>query len=349
MIMNATATAGLLDLRVLRELEQAGWLKSRQYGAYLIWDYTQKTQAHRHWTPETRMCRGLVTTATGEIVSRPFPKFFNLGEEPLPEGLGQPLVYEKVDGSLIVVSLHEGRRVVSSRAAMDNLHTRAAEEIMRDWMPAPGFTYCFELIHPEMRIVCNYGDERGLRLLAKIDTEKGQESELAAVSAPEWTGMRALRWLLIWPFDPEEHTRSNMEGFVLHWPEHGLRVKVKFAEYLRLHKLMTGVTPRAIWELLRDGRSLDPLYERVPDEFHAWMRAQEYALREQFAELLEAARYCVHLQEGKPRAEIARNIAHLPHRAAVFHLLDGKEPDRIIWELVKPGPARAFWNSGEAA
>ena len=112
MIMNATATAGLLDLRVQRELEQAGWLKSRQYGAYLIWDYTQKTQAHRHWTPETRMCRGLVTTATGEIVSRPFPKFFNLGEEPLPEGLGQPLVYEKVDGSLIVVSLHEGRRVV---------------------------------------------------------------------------------------------------------------------------------------------------------------------------------------------------------------------------------------------
>jgi RNA ligase len=27
----------------------------------LIWNYTPKTQFENHWTPETMMCRGLIT------------------------------------------------------------------------------------------------------------------------------------------------------------------------------------------------------------------------------------------------------------------------------------------------
>lgn len=335
-----------VDLSRLLDLERDGWLRQRQYGAYRVWDYSQKTQNQRHWTPETRMCRGLVTTHEGEIVSRPFPKFFNLGEQPLPEGLGQPLVYEKVDGSLIVVSLHEGRRVVSSRSSMDNPHTRAAEAILGDWQPLSGYTYCFELVHPDMRIVCDYGDARELRLLAQIHTDTGSES-LARLHG--WPHL-SQRFDLPWPFKPEDHARPNAEGFVLHWPEHSLRVKVKFAEYLRLHRLMTGVTPRTIWEMRCKGQSLDALYERVPDEFHAWVSEQDDVIHGQYGVVYAAALEALAgVRELPSRAEQARALQDHPYRAVVFHLLDGKAPDRIIWQLVKPGPARAFWNHAEAA
>lgn len=341
-----------VDLSRLLELERDGWLKRREYGVYVVWDYTQKTQVQGYWTPETRMCRGLVTTDAGEIVSRPFPKFFNLGEQPLPESLGQPLVYEKVDGSLIVVSLHEGQRIVSSRASMNNSHTQAAEPLLDEWRPGgwnplPGYTYCFELVHPDMRIVCDYGEKPMLLLLARIETATGAEDPVWA--AHEWRGGNPQYFRQVsWPFDPEDHAVPNAEGFVLHWPDAHLRVKVKFAEYLRLHKLLTGVTPRTIWQMRCAGQALEPLYERVPDEFHAWVREQDDALHAQYGEVYVAALEALAGVRALPtRGEQARALSDHPYRSVVFRMLDGKEPDRLIWELVKPEPARAFWNTVE--
>ena len=329
-----------VDIEALNALVGQGWLKRREYGEFVVWDYSQKTQAERHWTPETRMCRGLVTTREGHVVSRPFPKFFNLGEEPLPDGLGQPLVYEKVDGSLIVVSWYQGQRIVSSRASMNNPHTRAAEAILGDWMPGLGYTYCFELIHPEMRIVCNYGDTQELRLLATIQTETGYEP-LARM--PEWV-WRAKQYLLAWPFDPEKYTEPNAEGFVLFWPEQRLRVKIKFAEYLRLHKLLTGVSTKTIWERLRRGKETDDLYERTPDEFYGWLRGEESYLRTRFQEILDDA--CNRMPFfPTERGEFARAIAHEPLKHVLFKLYDDRDPAPVIWQMLEPKSSERFWGT----
>lgn len=333
-----------VDLSILRGLESGGWLRAKPHGDYLIWDYTQRTQAQKRWTKETLMCRGLVTTHDGLIVSRPFPKFFNLGEQPLPAGLGQPLVYEKVDGSLIVVSLHEGRRIVSSRSSMDNPHTRAAETLLGDWQPLPGYTYCLELTHPDMRIVVDYGPLPQLRLLARIYTDMG--TEMPPWYATEWQGETA-RYL---PGARLENLRayegSNAEGFVLHWPEHGLRVKVKFAEYLRLHKLLTGVSTRSIWEMLRDGKPTEALYENVPDEFHAWVSGEVDALSAEFATVhITANGLYRRVSQLSSRAEQARAIADSPYRSIIFAWLDNKPvtAQTRIWNLVEPEKSRPFW------
>ena len=44
------------------------------------WCYTQKCQYNKMWDEHTILARGIVTTRDGDVVSRPFPKFFNLGE-----------------------------------------------------------------------------------------------------------------------------------------------------------------------------------------------------------------------------------------------------------------------------
>lgn len=336
-----------IDIAALNALVGQGWLKRREYGEFVVWDYTQKTQAMRHWTPETRMCRGLVTTRDGRIVSRPFPKFFNLGEEPLPEGLGQPLVYEKVDGSLIVVSQFEGQRIVSSRASMGNPHTRAAEDILGDWMPEPGFTYCFELIHPDMRIVCHYGDARELRLLAKIDARTGVEYRLPPPpQVLDWPN-QAVEYQMMWPFDPEDHAVPNAEGFVLFWPGWALRVKVKFAEYLRLHKLLAGVTPRTIWDMLRRGQATDELYKRTPDEFYDWLQEHEESLKRRYRSILiQGVNRIDHLKHLE-RKGFAAAIADDPLRSVLFKLYDDRDPAPVIWQMLEPKNTRAFWGTSE--
>lgn len=37
------AREGWVDLSRLLDLERGGWLRRRNYGAYVVWDYTQKT------------------------------------------------------------------------------------------------------------------------------------------------------------------------------------------------------------------------------------------------------------------------------------------------------------------
>ena len=88
-----------------------------------IWNYTAKCQYGRNWTEETMMARGLITNKEGEIVSRPFKKFFNVAEHdgedsklpPLPD---EPFkVYEKLDGSLGISYFIDGKVFIATRGS----------------------------------------------------------------------------------------------------------------------------------------------------------------------------------------------------------------------------------------
>ena len=63
-----------------------------------IWNYSVSVQYERLWDEITVQCRGLVTNSKGEIVARPFTKFFNY-EELTPEEIPNEYfdVYEKMD------------------------------------------------------------------------------------------------------------------------------------------------------------------------------------------------------------------------------------------------------------
>lgn len=69
-----------------------------------IFNYTQVCQYEKAWDDVTRNCRGLIMNVkTGEVLARPFPKFFNYQEHlangwPIPDG--EPVITEKMDGSL---------------------------------------------------------------------------------------------------------------------------------------------------------------------------------------------------------------------------------------------------------
>ena len=69
-----------------------------------IWNYSPKVQYEGLWDDITMQCRGLVTNSNGDVIARPFKKFFNY-EEHKPEELPNEYfeVYEKMDGSLGIV------------------------------------------------------------------------------------------------------------------------------------------------------------------------------------------------------------------------------------------------------
>ena len=45
-----------------------------------IYNYTKRCQYEKKWDEVTTMCRGLILNKEGNIIARPFKKFFNIGE-----------------------------------------------------------------------------------------------------------------------------------------------------------------------------------------------------------------------------------------------------------------------------
>ena len=91
-------------------------------GRLVLFDYTEKCQFSKAWDEITLNARGTVyELATGEVVARAFPKFFNfseLSEEKQSQLLSQKFtVAEKMDGSLGIVYFYDGEWRVNTRGS----------------------------------------------------------------------------------------------------------------------------------------------------------------------------------------------------------------------------------------
>ena len=83
----------------LDALVEEGWLISQVHPTLdlTIYNYSPKTQYERYWTEDTLAVRGLVLDSKGNIVARPFGKFFNAEEvKPADIPSGPFEVYEKI-------------------------------------------------------------------------------------------------------------------------------------------------------------------------------------------------------------------------------------------------------------
>ncbi|WP_406263019.1 T4 RnlA family RNA ligase [Streptomyces sp. NBC_00191] len=359
-----------------------------------IYTYTRTCQYERVWNQVTRRCRGLVADdATGEIVALPLPKFFNVGEHEAGRPYAPALpdepfeVYDKVDGSLAVVFHYAGRWRVASKGSFISTQATWAQRLLdgKDTSALlPGVTYLAEILYPQNRIVVDYGDRRDLVLLAAF-AKDGTEVPLAQAAA-DWQGIGSV--VTVWPAMPlaellalaeanqlpggRPAEGTDAEGFVLRF-ESGVRAKAKLSEYIRLHKVLTGVTERDIWRShgiqrfaglpakqlaqalgcsaseieASGGKPLDTLLEQVPDEFDAWVREViariEKDVTDRERAIDEGYQSLSHL--AVDRGAFARAAKALPDaavRPALFLRLDGRPTELVTYRSVRPEASDPF-------
>ena len=334
----------------LATLLAAGYVLCQKHptAELFIFNYTSKTQYEGHWTEWTRRCRGLILDGQGRAVARPFEKFFNLdelGPNPvLPDEAFQ--VFDKLDGSLGILYWADDVAAIATRGSFVGEQARRATALLhRQYAPLlPGLdrsqTYLFEIIYPENRIVLDYGGREELVLLAVVDTATGREP----LHLPRSTGFPVVAELAALPHPAAARAldRDDAEGVVLRYPTAGLRLKVKFAEYTRLHRILSQVSSLNLWEYLATGQPLAPILDRVPDEFYAWVKATVADLEARYAALETAARAAVAAAEPlrTDRKTLAAFVQAQPHPGILWRMLDGKPHAELIWKLVRPAFAR---------
>lgn len=330
-------------------LVDSGWLISQTHPTLdlTIYNYSQKTQYEKYWTPETLAARGLVLNSDGDVVARPFTKFFNLSEVE-NEVPNLPFeVYEKMDGSLGIAFFYQDELVFASRGSFTSEQAVRGREILNkyQWETGmyPGYTYLFEIIYPANRIVVDYGETEELFVLGVIETATGRECKYTSMTSEgfilakqyDFTDYRAIQGL----------NWENSEGFVVRF-SNGYRVKIKFEDYVRLHRIMTNTSTLSVWDALRNGQSLQDYIENVPDEFYDWVRetARDLYVRYEnisrdYAQIYKDILHQV--GEGNRKA-FAEEAVHYPHSSILFNMLDGKSNADAIWKILRPKFSKPF-------
>lgn len=319
----------------------------------MILNYTEQCTWNKAWDAMTLACRGfIVNTETGEVVARPLTKFFNHDQEGAPTlTLDTPvLVTEKMDGSMgILYQTPDGAWAIATRGSFASEQALWATKFYNDnyskWVLDDSLTYIFEIIYPENRIVVDYGDKQGLVLLGVVEKETGRTQQ------PHKDD-----WCFGWPGEiVETHAyktygeviasdqRSNKEGFVLWSPTQDWRVKIKHEEYVVLHRFMTQINERHVWELLATKSDYVSVFAAAPDEFHQWLNDVVLRLQLEHSKIITEAsdtfsRVMSTLGSTPSRKEFADAVKDLPNKALLFKLLDSFDVDEIVWKLVRPRP-----------
>lgn len=331
----------VMDFNKIREEIKQGFICEQKHpnADLFIYNYTAKAQYDWHWTPETKMCRGLILDGQQKIVARPFEKFFSYEQLNSEVPLEPFEVYDKLDGSLGILYWVDDTPYIATRGSFISEQSQKATEILHQKYKHIYFhrdrTYLFEIIYPKNRIVLDYGDIQDLFLLAIIEIETGKDLPLENIEMPmveKFDGLADLEALI-------NNQLENKEGYVLKF-ESGFRVKVKFDEYKRLHKLLTGINARHIWEELRAGRNLNEIIGRVPDEYYQWVQSVENELRGKYAAIEAQCRS--DFKELPTRKDTALYFQKCAYPSVLFSMLDKKDFSQSIWKHLRPEGARAF-------
>lgn len=310
-----------------------------------IYNYTKKAQFEKVWNEFTLACRGLITDAEGNVLYRPFEKFFNLEEHKGEIPDTKFSVYEKLDGSLGILYKIDGVPHIATRGSFKSEQAIHATEILqrkyKDVNFDDRFTYLFEIIYPENRIVVDYLNMDDLVLLAILDTKTGERQR-----TPRTFPMKRAKYYKVKDYKAlMEKPRENFEGFVVEW-RNGLRLKMKYEEYKRLHWLVSSVNSKTIWELLRDGSDIQKLCDHVPDEFYEWVKYTAQSIENNHAYILlqaseEFRLYHLH-RKTDSRKEAAEFFVPSPYKSLLFKWLDQQPIDDVIWKMVEPERSQPF-------
>lgn len=327
----------------------------------VIYNYADVVAFSGNWTHETMATRGLIVDLeTMDVLARPFKKFFNYGQvEAGKVDLDAPLfsVDNKFDGSLgILYRQPDGLLAVATRGSFESDQAKHATELVRNtwdssvWENWPvtfdEHTLLFEIVYPENRIVVDYGTTDKLMYLGAVNNESG--AFVPIYTAPE-AGFETLRSVLAQP------DRSNAEGYVV-WTNPFRAVKLKYAAYVELHRIVTGLNRKSIWRALSEGYDVYlKLLEQLPDELYVWAGNVGTELQNQYAEIMRDADMWygraiddMEFQHSESDGEwyqdfdrkmFAEFVAkHVPseYRGHVFAILDGKDIQSKIFKQIEP-------------
>jgi ribosomal protein L7/L12 len=308
-----------------------------QYRAYLLWEragspvadsaqfWFQAKKDIERFAHLRRNFRGVTfDVATGEMISLPLHKFFNVNQIPETQfdviKHHDAVIYEKMDGTMIHFFLHNGKL---EAATCRSTHHPLAHEALAlakknriDGMIIDtinnGWTPVFEYVAPHNQVVVQYAEPR---LVYLISRERKSGKYHYNNSFPD----KARRFEFKFGQVFNNLDCTEFEGYVCHLPD--MVVKAKTPWYMERHRAVDALMRPAykLYKIVFDGLMDDliaiatepykPALRKVYEEAQRDLLNEKKRIEAIFAEALELSEKAPALtDEPNPLAELEQQI-----------------------------------------
>lgn len=302
-----------------------------------------------------RECRGIIFYPDGRIMSRPFHKFFNIGEreETLTRNIDMTrdhFVMEKMDGSMIrplfvddEVRLGTKMGITDTSLAAEEITTHHELKWMKEAM-AVGLTPLFEFISPDNRIVLEYNRSE-LVLLAVRRNITGDYLSFDQIGqtpfeiVPRYGSVEGT----LEDYIARQRGLEGREGDIISFGNEMHKLKNDW--YVRIHKVKDKIrTDRHILALLLENE-LDDVYPHLDENDYNRVKKYERDFHNAFQKTLEdlnvRAIFAIERAKGD-RKQLATKI--LPESGMdkklwgfIFGAADGKDMNDLLMRRVRSG------------
>lgn len=322
----------IMDTSTLKLYSDKGLLKCNKHPVYdlCIWNYSEKVQYNKEWDAITLMTRGLITDIEGNIVSRNFSKFFNLEEynqeyvninsDPFKDNFK---VYEKLDGSLGIL-FYYNEWIFCTRGSFTSVQSIQGKSILDKKIDYSlldkSLTYTFEIIYPLNRIVVDYDITEDVIFLSAFE-KNGKERHdirqkfisLNLNVVKEYTSKD--------PYLLKDENVEGREGYVMVF-ENGERLKIKFENYIKLHRLVSNLSVQNAFDWIKSGKPISEIVELIPDEYHSWYNSIVNKVNDEYNRITTSCHldFCDEWKANK--RDFALKIKEHPYKTLLFKMYD---------------------------
>lgn len=337
------------------KLVEKGYIKKDENEELILYNYTDKTTFEKNWNYLTKQARGLIfDKKNGNVVARPFEKFFNIGENDSTQKHNLPLhlnykVFEKIDGSLGILYFFNNKWRISTRGKLISEQSKKAEEILNKKIKIENLdkslTYLIEIIYPENKLIIDYSNNESLVLLGAIETLSSKElyyekllelAKCAGFDLPKEYNNLKLDTILSNNIDFED----NIEGFVIRF-DNNFRVKYKVDKYLEIARIKSHFSKKALFKSMKSGKVPTEYLEHIPEEFiiqaSSYVKELEQKYKEIEIEIGEEFSQFSNLSSKDLGLLINEKKDELKHSSIYFNLIkeNREKIDEYIMKLLK--------------
>lgn len=307
-------------------------------------------------------CRGIAFDTHGDLIRRPFHKFFNIGEkaETQPDIISNQmkqshLILEKLDGSMIAPFLVSGKIRLGTKMGITDIALQVESWIDDRYLKFikecidNNLTPIFEWVSPDNKIVLNYTEPNliltGIRdnyfgqytdYNSMVDIANSQGISVVKAYEPASTNFNA--------FMKEVKALENKEGYVVRFQD-GQMVKAKGDWYLLRHKSKDLISKEHKVVQLILNESIDDLIPMITPEDVKYIEDLTSKLEIRIESAMLNLDGYIHraLQEYPDRKSIG--LSNLQDKSSIFAFLNGTTVREIVVNRFKKlAEKESMWN-----
>lgn len=349
----------MYNLKILDEYVEKNLLRKAEDEDLVQYNYTEYCNNNALWDEITIFNRGnIYEKSTGNLIARAMPKFLNLGQ--LSEAKQKEIMSnnafnltEKMDGCLGIIYMYKGKIRCNSRGSFNNYVTDKIKQLLPKYVMLHHIlkhnTLNVEVISPETKIICNYGNEQNLYLITAYsnNTDIGEFSYKDLNLMAQIMRMPIVKeYYMTWDdlLNFQKESTWEKEGYVVRFSNNE-RVKIKSEDYLKVAAFKRNLNKHTLWKIwkndLKQKSDIDHVKEYMlscPDELYSTACKYIEELKQALEEEKKNVMLLVEKLKSKTNKEVGLYFKEnkSKYMGAVFSYRNGYNIDSNLIDFIEP-------------